>query len=335
MSSSSSSSPSHDYPFLSQPVASVYLFTAAFFFCGLFFHFSRAIFTLNRTSIDRGKLLSDRSGSQMDTYFLTCFHIHYCATAQYFIYYLGTTGAAQILGFPSPFRDIPRVVPILRYLCWFNTLPSMAGIPCSLANASNKEITPTMLSGMLCIIFGWGAVGFTFEYKWAALVIFFTLSELCLIDCCRRLNALMSRTSQELSSKVKLTKGAIEIPNTSSLTGISKGISITWHFFPAVLLFTEYSDIFTSVDPKLVEALAFASIDIVAKSFCTMAIMLSSFILGEYMTSMIDAERQMEYEMKTKMEEAFVAFVFHEMRNPFVSVTPRLLYCFTTSTRRD
>jgi hypothetical protein len=69
-SSSSSSS------LFAQPISSVYIFVAAFFFCGLMFHIARAVFSLETNSTDALKQsYFERAKGNTDTYFLSCFHM--------------------------------------------------------------------------------------------------------------------------------------------------------------------------------------------------------------------------------------------------------------------
>jgi len=127
------------------------------------------------------------------------------------------------------------------------------------------------------------------------------------------------RTTNILDSKSQALDVSYKaLPQTSSLTTFSTGIAVIWHAFPVILFLAEYGqELFPSHQPDLVEAMSYGCIDIMAKAFCTYAIMMSSFIVEEYMGNLLEIEKQVVMEMKLKMEEAFVSFVFHEMRNPF------------------
>ncbi|GMI30367.1 hypothetical protein TeGR_g4548 [Tetraparma gracilis] len=309
-----------------------YIFCSAFFFCGLMFHFVRSVFSLEQQDDKKTASYFDRARGQMDAYFLTCFHIHYCASLQYYMYFMSSTGAMPVLGFPSPFRitlgAATSVVPVVRYMTWYNTLPCMCGIPLCLANCNTHEIVKVLGYGMFTIVSGWIAVGGAFEplfdnsatLRTAWSVLFACGSECCLLGCCVNLHKFMLRTSSMLDAKTSEAAVSVErLPSTSSLPRISKSIGIIWHSFPFVACVVEFGDYFfgADIDGHFLEAVLYGAADVTAKCFCTFAVMMSSFIVGEYATSIVDREKQMAFDMKVKMEEAFVAFVFHEMRNPF------------------
>jgi signal transduction histidine kinase/CheY-like chemotaxis protein len=239
---------------------------------------------------------------------------------QYVVYFLASVNEVQLLGYPSPFRPDDVIVPIVRYLIWYNTLPAMCGVLLCLGNSNSREIAVVMLSGTMCIAFGWVGVGYTFTtYRWTAMVFFVVLAEVCLLVTCSKLYGLMLRTTELLATKSsQLTMTIQTLPSTSSLVRISIGVIITWHTFPVLVVFADYWDvIFPGVNMPLLNAVIYACIDMLNKACVTFAIMMSSFIVGEVASSLIELENQVQFDLKVKMEEAFVAFVFHEMRNPF------------------
>ncbi|GMH62456.1 hypothetical protein TrRE_jg7171 [Triparma retinervis] len=312
------------------PPLMVYLFCGLFFFVSLTLHFARFLFARSddedgpRTGTKSIAGFFGRLKGQTGAFHMSCVHIHLCATTQYLLYYLSATSQTPVLGLPSPWHPDSKVVPLIRYLTWYNTLPIMTQIPLCFANCSTRQITSISACGAGVIVAGWISCGgfpspTSLINKWAWVSFWFLASELFLIKCCYDLHYLMKGTAGMLKAKseaVGLSHDAL--PLTSSLTSISLGITVIWHLFPFVLFIADYSkELFPSRSQELVEAMCYGCIDILAKAFCTYGISTSSFIVEEYLSNLIKIEKQVAIELKLKMEEAFVSFIFHEMRNPF------------------
>lgn len=240
---------------------------------------------------------------------------------------------SQIIAFEGPFSDINAPVPFARHLVWSCSFPCMiavllAGNPSSICSAQQSFLA--IFASLWTIIFGFLGTGISFEqfmpHHTSFATVCVALGYLCLLFQCQLVwrayrsvaHSLLQWVRENVHEREYLRRDMTIISN--NLVRVAWCCIISWHVFPVEWVLFEFC--FPPL-PNFQEA-AFAIGDMVSKGMCSISLFVGSYEIIEGVNDQKQTILCRNMAIRVKLEEQFVAFVFHELRNPFNGLTGHL-----------